>query len=50
MIELATRNRPEEICDFLTSAPEGEDSLQALDEANALITPVMEYIRQCKGK
>jgi len=26
-----------------------EDSLEVLEQANTLITPVMNYIRECKG-
>lgn len=43
------RNDAEEICEFLTFGDEEEDSLDELEEANILITPIMNYVRQCKG-
>jgi hypothetical protein len=49
MVELVCKNDAEEICEFLTFDDLGEDSLEALEEANALITPIMNYIRECKG-
>jgi hypothetical protein len=27
----------------------GEESLEVLEQANDLITPIMNYIRECKG-
>lgn len=48
-IELVCKNDAEEICEFLIYDDLGEDSLEALEEANALITPIMNYIRECKG-
>jgi hypothetical protein len=49
MVELVCRNDAEEICRFLTYDEIGEDSLEGLEEANDLITPIMNYIRECKG-
>jgi hypothetical protein len=48
MIELVVRNNPAEICRYLTQDGQ-EESLEVLEEANTLITPVMEFIRECKG-
>jgi len=48
--ELVCKNDAEEICEFLTFEDLGEDSLEALEEANALITPIMNYIRECKER
>ena len=48
-IELVSRNRPEEIAYFITFHELGEDSMEALEEANTLITPLMNYIRECKS-
>jgi hypothetical protein len=49
MVELVRRNDPQEICSFLLYDDLGEDSLQDLEEANALITPLMNYIREWKS-
>jgi len=46
---LVLRNDPEEICQFLTFDDDEEDSIEELEEANALITPIMDYVRECKG-
>ena len=48
-VELVLRNDAEEICTFLTFDDVEEDSLDELEEANTLITPLMDYIRDCKG-
>jgi hypothetical protein len=49
MVELVLRNEAEYICQFLTFDDLGEDSLEVLEQANELITPLMNYIRECKG-
>ena len=49
MVELVCRNDAEEICRYLTYDDLGAESLEALEEANDLITPIMNYIRDCKG-
>ena len=48
-VELVLRNNVDDICSFLTFDADPEDSLEELEEANALITPIMNYIRECKG-
>ena len=47
--ELVGRNDADEICKYMTFDETTEDSLVALEEANTLITPLMDYIRECKG-
>jgi len=49
IVELVCRNDAEEICRFLTYDNLGDESLEVLEEANDLITPIMNYIRECKG-
>jgi hypothetical protein len=49
MVELVCRNDAEEICRFMSSDDLGEESLEVLEQANDLITPIMNYIRECKG-
>ena len=46
---MVLRNDAEEICQFLTFDDDEEDSLDELEEANTLITPIMNYVRDCKG-
>jgi len=43
------RNDESEICSFLTFDKDPEESIEELEEANASITPWMEYIRERKG-
>jgi hypothetical protein len=49
VVELVGRNDPHEICKFLTFDDTTGDSLESLEDANDLITPLMNYIRECKG-
>ena len=49
MSELARRNEPDIICQFLTFDEAGEDSVEDLEEANELIAPLMNYVKECKG-
>ncbi len=49
IVELVCRNDAEEICRFLTYDNLGDESLEVLEEANEMITPIMNYIRECKG-
>lgn len=49
IVELVCRNDAEEICRYLTYDDLGGESLETLEEANELITPIMNYIRECKG-
>ena len=43
------RNDPQEICAFITFDDDEDDSTEELEEANNLITPIMDYVRDCKG-
>ena len=49
MVELVCRNDAEEICRYLMYDDLGPESVEALEEANALLAPIMNYIRDCKG-
>ena len=49
MVELVSRNKPEEIAHFITFHELGEDSMEDLEDANTLVTPLMNYIRECKS-
>jgi hypothetical protein len=43
------QNAPDEIARFLTADDPFEESVEALEAANNLITPIMNYIREVKG-
>ena len=49
IVELVISNEPDAICRFLTYDDREEDTLEVLEAANELITPLMNYIRECKG-
>ena len=48
-IELVRPDSPDEMAQFLNAGDHGDKSGETLKEANNLITPIMEYIRQTKG-
>jgi len=43
------RDSPDEMAEFLTADDPVNESVEALEAANSLITPVMNYIREAKG-
>jgi hypothetical protein len=43
------QNVPEQIAQFLMADDPFEESVEALEAANNLITPIMNYIREVKG-
>ena len=48
-IELVKRDDPECMFKFLTFGESEEESMELLEESNKLITPVMNYMSECKS-
>jgi len=46
--EIYRHNNPDEVCYLLTMAEEQEPSLETLEAANALLTPLIDYMRVCR--
>ena len=48
-IELVRRDSPDEMAQFLTADDPVNESVEALEAANSLVTPIVDYVREVKG-